>query len=423
MLVIHDGYLYHRSQACIVTNNLYFLYLLRHIRQKLVDKATGTTFQAISGKVLREQEIPLAPSSEQKRIVAEIEKQFTRLDTAVATLNRLQANLDRYKASVLKAACEGRLVPQDPDDEPADQLLQRILVERRRQWEAQEWQAHIERAQKKVAQARRKAAGLPYYIRDLEPEDWQEIPEADYADYLPKNDKWKRKYKEPEGVETAVLPELPDGWVWARFDQLLNELKNGYFSKAPDSEPPGIPILRISAVRPMSVDLDSPRFLREEMTPKVENYLLEEGDLLFTRYNGNLHYVGVCGVVRRLPDQTLYPDKLIRARMPAKLVTPAYLEIYFASPFARRYIESKAKSTAGQHGIAGGQLLDSPVKLPPLAEQKRIVDEVERRLSVIDVTQQAIAANLTRAHRLRQSILQQAFTGRLVPQDKAPTHA
>jgi type I restriction enzyme S subunit len=157
------------------------------------------------------------------------------------------------------------------------------------------------------------------------------------------------------------------------------------------------------------------RYLREEMTAKTESYLLEKDDLLFTRYNGNLHYVGVCGIVDRLTKPTIYPDKLIRARVPKKLIYPPFLEIYFASPHARRYIESKAKSTAGQHGIAGGQLSDTPVKLPPLAEQKRIVDEVERRLSVVTAAQQTITANHTRANRLRQSILQQAFSGQLLP--------
>ncbi len=84
------------------------------------------------------------PRAEQDRIVAEIEKQFTRLDAATTALKRVQANLKRYRASVLKAACEGRLVPTEAelarkegrDYEPADQLLQRILRERRARWEA-----------------------------------------------------------------------------------------------------------------------------------------------------------------------------------------------------------------------------------------------------------------------------------------------
>ena len=89
---------------------------------------------------------PLPPLPEQRRIVAEIEKQFTRLDASVDGLKRAQANLKRYRASVLKAACEGKLVPTEAelaraegrDYEPADRLLERILIERRAQWESQE---------------------------------------------------------------------------------------------------------------------------------------------------------------------------------------------------------------------------------------------------------------------------------------------
>ena len=98
-------------------------------------RSTGTTFEAIRGDDLRSHAFPLAPRPEQHRIVAEIEKQFTRLDASVAALKRVQANLKRYRASLLKAACEGKLVPTEAelaqsegrDYEPADQLLERIL--------------------------------------------------------------------------------------------------------------------------------------------------------------------------------------------------------------------------------------------------------------------------------------------------------
>ena len=117
--------------------------------------------------------IPLAPLPEQRRIVAEIEKQFTRLDAGVAALKRVQANLKRYRASVLKAACEGRLAPQDPADEPADRLLARILAERRAKWEA-------------------------------------EHP--------------GKKYVEPAAPVTDGLPELPEGWCWARWTSMIGDL-------------------------------------------------------------------------------------------------------------------------------------------------------------------------------------------------------
>ncbi|MFO0889888.1 MAG: hypothetical protein U0790_12195 [Isosphaeraceae bacterium] len=83
--------------------------------------------------------VPFAPINEQRRIVAKIEELFSDLDAGVAALERVRANLKRYRASVLKAAVEGKLTEdwraQHPDTEPAPVLLERILTERRRQWE------------------------------------------------------------------------------------------------------------------------------------------------------------------------------------------------------------------------------------------------------------------------------------------------
>jgi type I restriction enzyme S subunit len=108
----------------------------------------------------------------------------SRLDAATAALKRVQANLKRYRASVLKAACEGRLVPTEAelarkegrDYKPADKLLQRILRERRARWEAD-------------TLAKLQASGKS-----------------------PKDDHWKQKYKAPSAPDTANLPPLPEGW-------------------------------------------------------------------------------------------------------------------------------------------------------------------------------------------------------------------
>ena len=117
--------------------------------------------------------IPRAPLDHQKLIVAEIEKQFSRLDEAVAGLKRIKANLKRYKAAVLKAAVEGKLTEEwrkeHPDIEPASQLLKSILAARKQKWEE-------------------KNPG--------------------------------KKYKEPAAPDTSNLPELPKGWVWATIDQV-----------------------------------------------------------------------------------------------------------------------------------------------------------------------------------------------------------
>ncbi|MCP4283008.1 MAG: restriction endonuclease subunit S, partial [Gammaproteobacteria bacterium] len=116
-----------------------------------------------------------------------------------------------------KLGADGQMLHPNED---ASQLLQRILAERRAKWEAAQWAKEIERAQKKAAQAKRRAEGKPARIRDLQPEEWGAIIEAEYARYLPKNDKWKMKYKEPDAPDTEGLPGLPEGWVWGNLQQL-----------------------------------------------------------------------------------------------------------------------------------------------------------------------------------------------------------
>ncbi len=151
--------------------------------------------------------MPLPPRKQQKRIVAEIEKQFSRLDEAVANLKRVKANLKRYKAAVLKAAVEGKLTEEwrkaHPDVEPASKLLDRILAERRAKWEEAEL-------------AKMEAKGK-----------------------APKNDKWKAKYKEPTAPDTADLPELPevgygqrlDLFFWVSKLEKASSVKSGHRAK------------------------------------------------------------------------------------------------------------------------------------------------------------------------------------------------
>jgi type I restriction enzyme, S subunit len=337
---------------------------------ELPDKGYARHFQ-----YLRKVEFVLPPLAEQEHIVSKLEELFTQLDAAVAGLKRVQAALKHYRTAVLKAACEGRLVPQDPNDEPAAKLLERILAERRAKWEA-----------------------------DLRANG---------------KDPAKAKYEEPRGPDTSGLPELPVGWCWATLEQLITELKNGYFSQTPGPEPPGVPILRISAVRPMRVDLNEIRYLNEVNEDKAKPYYLRDGDLLFTRYNGNLALVGACGVVRGHSVPLIYPDKLIRARTIDGLVVPDYIEVYFATEELRKIIEKKAKSTAGQQGIAGSDLKKIPIALPSLSQQHKIVNEVQRRLSLVQVLERTLESNYARAERLRQAILRRAFEGKLVPNGPA----
>ncbi|MDX8400064.1 MAG: restriction endonuclease subunit S, partial [Gallionellaceae bacterium] len=118
-----------------------FWYLLR-VRSDLIKQAIGGAQPNISQGILRSMPVPVAPIDQQKQIVEEIEKQFSRLDKTVADLKRVKANLKRYKASVVQAAVTGKLTEawrkQHHDVEPASKLLERILTERRQKWEETE---------------------------------------------------------------------------------------------------------------------------------------------------------------------------------------------------------------------------------------------------------------------------------------------
>lgn len=356
-------------------------------RSAVAKEQRGSTRKRISKKSLCEIELPVPPSLEQLRIADGIDSHFTRLDNAVASLARVQAKLKSYRASVFKAAVEGRLVPTEAslaraekrEYEPAEALLDRILKERRQRWEEAEL-------------AKLKGAGK-----------------------TPNDDRWKARYEVPASSQRSKLPELPEGWCWASLDQLLHLLRNGQ-SMAP-REKTGVRILRISAVRPLAVDFQDVRFLPGEPADYQDD-LIEVGDLLFTRYNGTPSLVGVCGRVRMLTEATVHPDKLIKVRLCSDLHVP-YVELAANVGESRRFIERRTRTTAGQAGISGSDLKQMPIPVPPLSEQVRIAAEVERLVSVADETKAAVAIDERRCLRLRQSTLKWAFEGKLVDQDAA----
>ena len=351
----------------------YILYALRATEDELRSRSTGTTFEAIRGDDLRSHVLPLPPLPEQHRIVAEIEKQFTRLDASVAALRRVQANLKRYRASVLKAACEGELVPTEAelarsegcDYESADRLLARILSERRARWESQV--------------------------------------------------KRRRRYEEPVALDTSSLPELPEGWVWATVAQLA-EIQGGIQkqpTRAPADNP--FPFLRVANVLRGSLDLQEVHKI-ELFSGELDKLRLFSGDLLIVEGNGSPSQIGRMAIWKGEIEDCVHQNHIIRARLYSGLI-PQYVESYWNSPIGASGVSKVASSTSGLYTLSVSKVSDLPVPLPPLAEQHRIIAEVERRLSVVQQAEGAVEASLKRAGRLRQSVLKQAFSGKLVPQD------
>ncbi|MEU8154923.1 restriction endonuclease subunit S [Micromonospora sp. NPDC048986] len=201
------------------------------------------------------------------------------------------------------------------------------------------------------------------------------------------------------------MTDLPDGWTQVTLGDVALSVKNGIFVSRPGTEPDGVPILRISAVRPGSLQLGDIRYTGMDRGSLAQSdALLTPGDLLFTRYNGNIDYVGACAVVPGIAEDLAYPDKLIRVRVDAEFADPLYIGYAFASPQVRSIVRSLARTTAGQAGISGSSLKSVPIPLPPLAEQRRIVAALDDHLSRLGRGVESLAAVHNKAKALTQSL-------------------
>lgn len=313
----------------------------------------------------------VAPSNEQLRIVGEIEKQFTRLDAAVAALKRVEANLKRYRAAVLKAACEGRLVPTEAElarregrtYESAAILLRRILGERQARWET------------------------------------------------PKAGK-RTRYREPAGVPDN--PRLPEGWTWASIDQTSLLVTKGTSPGWQGFEyvERGIPFVRSQNVRWGQLDLSDLVFVEPRFNQTHPNSIIRTGDVL-------LNLVGASVGRSAIATEEIHGANTNQAvgiiRLVPNGVSNTFLVLYLLSPAGQAHI-TRTKADVARANFNLDDIRPTPFPLPPPAEQVRIIAEADRRLSVVNEVAVQVAVNLRRAETQRESILKSAFRGELVAQ-------
>lgn len=204
--------------------------------------------------------------------------------------------------------------------------------------------------------------------------------------------------------------EHNEEWQQYKFVELMESIKNGYGIKPTDDGE--YPIFKISAVRPMHIVLSEIRYNKE---PFEEAFLVHENDILVTRYNGSKEFVGCCGVVSNIKGSIGYPDKLIRCRPKINNKWHSkFIQYYLSQGEARKFIRSKIKTTSGQNGLAGGDLKKVTVKLPDLNVQKAIVENIEDKLIAFENIENTTNIILLKVKSLRQSILKEAFEGKLV---------
>ena len=335
-------------------------------------------------------QLHLPPAAEQTRIVEKLEELLSGLDAGVAELKAAQKKLTRYRQSLLKAAVEGALTAdwraaQDcgqlagsaQSAESGQALLARILTERRSRWQARQL-------------AKFKVQGKN------PPKDWQ------------------AKYPEPVAPDTAGLPALPLGWVWANVDQLSpDDLANG--RSVPTAES-GAKVLRLTAVKHGQIDLKECKtgaWSAEEAKP----FAVVQGDLLIVRGNGSLTLVGRAGMVPAVTEAVAYPDTMIRLRVVESVVRPEWVGLLWDAAITRAHLESRARTSAGIYKISQPDIVSVRLPIPPLSEQDVMLAMFQQNGEEMQTVQKMVELGLRQSAAQRKNILKAAFSGQLVPQD------
>ena len=325
-----------RSVAAIrpyeLLDQLYLYYFLSTKVLSLRGDSTGSAQGVISKDDLASIELALPSISEQHRIVAKIEELFSELDKGVDSLKTAREQLKVYRQALLKHAFEGKLTAQWRA-ENSDKLETATVLQKRIQTERQE----RHRQQLADWEAKGKHGSKPKVPKPLPPLTTEEL---------------------------AELPGLPAAWGWIKYGDLCSLVRNGISAKPEGNL--GTPIFRISAVRPLFFDMTDIRHI-ENSTGAFNSYCLERGDIVFTRYNGSRHYVGVCAEYRS-DEKRLFPDKLVQTRTFSKLMSTSYLEKALNSGPSRQFVESKIRTTAGQSGVSGEDIKNIPVPICSPAE-------------------------------------------------------
>lgn len=319
------------------------------------------------------------PLAEQVRIVAKIEELFSDLDAGVAALERAKANLKRYRAAVLKAAVEGKLTEawraKHPQTEPASKLLERILTERRKKWEADQL--------------------TKFATAGKEP---------------PKN--WKAKYVEPAAPDTTDLPDLPEEWCWTSLDSvacLIADIDHNM----PKATETGVKFLSAKDL----LDDGTLNFSKDVKLISESDFLRlsrkvtpQRNDIIYSRIGARL------GKSRLVETDEKFLVSYSCCTIRPLVVRPRFVARYLDCGFVLQRALANSKSI-GVPDLGLDKIKALAVPLCSIAEQDIISAEMDKKLSLISAAESEVTHGLLRAARLRQSILKQAFEGKLVPQD------
>ena len=264
------------------------------------------------------------------------------------------------RQKILDLAIHGKLVPQDPNDEPASVLLERIKAEKER---------------------------------------------------LIKEGKIKRSKKSAKSSDTPHYPYLlPNGWEWCNLEDIVCELKYGTSEKSLSVGK--IAVLRMGNITNVGT-IDYSNLVYSSNNEDIKLYSLEKDDLLFNRTNSS-EWVGKTAIYKK-EQPAIYAGYLIRIR--PILIFSDYLNTVMNSSYYRNWCYNVKTDAVNQSNINAQKLSQLMIPIPPLKEQERIVVEVAKWISLINTIKNSKEDLQTTIKQAKSKILNLAIHGKLVPQD------
>ena len=304
--------------------------ILSPLTQQVITESKNSTNDNISIETIKNFLIPLPPLAEQKRIVERLEEILPLVDEYGKNeeiLSEMNQKLPKQiRQSILQYAVQGKLVEQNPQDEPASELLKRI------------------KAQK---------------------------------DQLIKDGKIKKEKPLPPITQDEIPYDLPQGWEWVRLGNVgLSNIGLTYKPADVTQSDSGIPVLRSSNIQNNKIYLQD--LVRVTTEIKNQNLFVEIGDILICARNGSKNLVGKSAIITELKEPMTFGAFMAIFRSQIN----NWVKIYLDSPLFKKTLESVNTVTINQ--ITQNNLKNAIIPLPPLAEQKRIVAKVEELLNLVN---------------------------------------
>ncbi len=331
--------------------------IFNDLKEDIVKKtSTGTSKVSINRTNFGAYEIPFFDKEYQETVRNKLEnvnpiktKLSSELQTQLGLINKL-------RSSILSDAVSGKLVPQDLNDESAEVLLEKIKAEKEK---------------------------------------------------LIKEGKIKKQKPLPPISEDEMPYELPDGWVWCKFVELIYDLRYGTSKKCNYTQK--IPVLRIPNVSSGLLDLEDLKYA-DFNDKELSDLSLELNDLLLIRSNGSSKLVGKCIIFDNEVQNISFAGYLIRIRVNKKKLSIPFIKLILDSRYIRNHIEFNLRTTSGVKNINSQEVSNLYFSLPPLEEQKRIVEKIEKLMATCDALEFEVQNSKTETEKLMQSVLKEAFS-------------